>query len=73
MPRTPPPTGPVNGVRIAIVGTSLWGVALIVVLVDAALSGTDRGLWIATTAVGLVLGLIGIGFLLAFERRIVER
>jgi hypothetical protein len=73
MPRTPPPSPPVNGVRIAVVGTALWGVALVVALVDAAMNDSGNGRWITTTAVGVALGLIGIGFLLAFERKITQR
>jgi hypothetical protein len=74
MPRTPPPAPPVNGVRIAAVGTCIWAVALVVALLDhSALSSSGRGWWITTACVGVLLGLIGIAFLRRFERRIVER
>jgi hypothetical protein len=64
----------VNGVRIAVVGTGLWFVALAIALLDrAALSDSGRGWWIGCAAVGVLLGLFGIAFLRLYERQIANR
>lgn len=55
----------VDGVRTAVVGTILWAVALVAMfLVHDRLTASDDGWWIGTGFVGVLLGLIGIGFLL---------
>lgn len=72
MPDHPPPgrattVAPleVDGVRTAVVGTGLWlgGLVVLVVMRDR-LGDEGHGWWVATAAVGFVLGLVGIAFLL---------
>jgi hypothetical protein len=72
--RQTPPAPPVNGVRIAVIGTGAWVVALVcALLIHATLTGRGRGWWIGCAAVGVLLGLFGIVFLRLYERRIVRR
>lgn len=74
MTRTPEAGPPVDGVRIAVVGTCAWGLAFVAALVaHTTLSDSGRGWWITTAGVGVLLGLIGIAFLRRFERDIVAR
>jgi hypothetical protein len=74
MLRPTPPAPPVNGVRIAVIGTVAWAVALVVAVLDhAALSESGRGWWIGCAAVGVLLGLFGIAFLRLYERQIANR
>ena len=55
----------VDGVRTAVVGTCLWFVALVVLVVlRERLTDEGNGWWIATAVVGFVLGLVGVAFLL---------
>jgi hypothetical protein len=69
-----PPAPAVNGVRIAVIGTVVWTVALVAALLDrAALRDSGRGWWIGCAAVGVLLGLFGIAFLRLYERQIANR
>jgi Protein of unknown function (DUF2530) len=59
--RAPPEPLPNDGVRTVIVGTVLWGIALIALLPFAGrLNDNGRLWWIATCAVGFGLGLVGL-------------
>jgi hypothetical protein len=52
-------------VRTAVVGTGLWlGAMVVLVVMRDRLGDEGRGWWVATAAVGFVLGLVGIAFLL---------
>ena len=62
----------VDGVRTAVVGTGAWLAALVVMLLlRGQLTDDGNGWWIGVAVAGLVLGLIGIAFLL--RRRAVYR
>lgn len=69
-PRTPDaapePLEPiqVDTVRIVLVGLAAWVVALVVVLVVPALHSGDRSWWPWACVSGLVLGLVGLAYLL---------
>jgi hypothetical protein len=72
--RTPPPAPAIDGVRIAVVGTILWGVAFLAALADyVSLAASGRSWWVTTAGVGVLLGLIGIGFVRRFGRDIAAR
>ena len=51
--------------RAVLVGLGLWVVALVVLLIVGVPSGT----WLWTVVVGLVLGLLGMGYLTLARRR----
>ena len=62
----------VDGVRTAAIGTGAWLVALVVMLLlRDRLAEDGNGWWISVGVAGLVLGMIGIAFLL--RRRAVYR
>lgn len=67
--RISPPPLVTDDVRTVAVGTALWVVALIGV---ALLRGSidDSGRWLATCAAGVVLGLLGVAFLVRRARRL---
>ena len=61
--RPDPPPVPTNDLRVVVVGTALWAVALLVTLLFHARLREDGHLWwIATCAVGFGLGLVGIRY-----------
>ena len=51
--------------RAVLVGLGLWVVALVVLLIVGFPSGT----WLWTVVVGLVLGLLGMGYLTLARKR----
>ena len=51
--------------RAVLVGLGLWVVALVVLLIVGVPSGT----WLWTVVVGLVLGVLGLGYLTVTRRR----
>ena len=51
--------------RAVLVGLGLWVVVLVVLLIVGVPSGT----WLWTVVVGLVLGLLGMGYLTVARRR----
>jgi len=56
--------------RAVVVGLALWLFALVVVvIVGIPLGVTDRGTWVGTIVVGLVLGVLGLGYLTVARRR----
>jgi len=56
--------------RAVVVGLALWLFALVVVvIVGIPLGVTDRGTWVGTIVVGLVLGVLGLGYLTVTRRR----
>jgi hypothetical protein len=59
--RDPPPPLPNDGVRTVLVGTALWTIALIALLPFSSRLDDDGHLWwIATCAVAVGLGLVGL-------------
>ncbi|WP_271175460.1 DUF2530 domain-containing protein [Leifsonia poae] len=55
--------------RAVLVGLGLWLVALVVVLVfGRQLSAAGDGWWFWTVVIGLVLGLVGLGYLTVKRR-----
>lgn len=54
----------VDSVRIVLAGLVGWAVALVVVLVVPALHTGDRSWWPWACVTGLVLGLVGLAYLL---------
>ena len=59
--RPAPPPLPNDGVRTVVIGTTIWAAALVVLLPFAGRLNDDGHLWwIATCAVGVGLGLIGL-------------
>jgi hypothetical protein len=64
--RRPPPTRPVavDTARIVAVGIACWTVALVVVLAVPSLHTGDRDWWPWTCVTGLVLGLLGLAYVL---------
>ena len=60
----PDPTRPVavDTARIVLVGLACWAVALVVVLVVPSLHTGTRDWWPWTCVAGLVLGLLGLGY-----------
>jgi hypothetical protein len=60
-----------DGVRIVVVGTVLWVVALGVLLVfHDRLSDNGRGWWIWVCVAGAGLGLIGIPYMRRYQSRV---
>ena len=60
-----PDVAPVDndGVRTVAVGTALWAVALVVLLImREELAASDRSWWIWTAVAGLGLGLLGFEY-----------
>ena len=57
--RTPPPPIDVDLARVMGVGTSVWGLALVVTGVLWSL-GVVPGAWVWVAAAGIALGLIGV-------------
>jgi hypothetical protein len=56
--------------RAVVVGLALWLFALVVVvIVGIPLGVSDRGTWVGTIVVGLVLGVLGLGYLTVTRRR----
>ena len=56
--------------RAVVVGLALWLFALVVVvIVGVPLGVSDRGTWVGTIVVGLVLGVLGLGYLTVTRRR----
>ena len=56
--------------RPVVVGLALWLFALVVVvIVGIPLGVSDRGTWVGTIVVGLVLGVLGLGYLTVTRRR----
>lgn len=64
--RRPPPTRPVavDTARIVLVGIACWTVALAVVLAVPSLHTGDRDWWPWTCVTGLVLGFLGLAYVL---------
>lgn len=52
----------VDTARVLLAGTVLWAVALVVTLVVPSLHSNDRDWWPMTCAAGVVLGLLGYGY-----------
>lgn len=69
--RKAPPELPKPLVDLAppvIIGSGLWLVALVVVLVLENVAGADTGFWPATALAGFGLGLLGLA-IVAWQRR----
>ncbi|MFC6006603.1 DUF2530 domain-containing protein [Angustibacter luteus] len=66
MPTDSEPLAPiaVDTVRIVLIGTACWVVALVLTLVVPALHSGDRDWWPWACVSGLVLGLVGLAYLL---------
>jgi hypothetical protein len=61
--RPDPPPVPTNDLRVVVVGTVLWAVALVVTAVlRTRLDHSGRGWWVGTCAAGFALGLLGIAY-----------
>jgi hypothetical protein len=61
--RPAPPPIDNDGVAAVTVGTALWAVALVVMLLlRADLEDDGRGWWIWTCVAGFALGLLGIAY-----------
>jgi hypothetical protein len=59
--RPAPQPLPYDGVGTVVVGTAVWALALIVLLpLHGRLADAGRTWWIATCAVGVGLGLLGV-------------
>lgn len=69
-PQAPPelPKSLVDLAPPVIIGTTLWAVALAVVLVLRYAGGVDVGFWPPTTIAGFGLGLIGLA-IVGWQRR----
>jgi hypothetical protein len=53
----------IDAVRVIAIGTALWGVAFVVLLVfSGRLSDDGRGWWVWTALAGFGLGLLGIEY-----------
>jgi hypothetical protein len=65
-PVTDVPLAParVDTVQIILAGTAVWAVALVLTLVVPALHRGDRDWWPWTCVAGLVLGLLGLAYVL---------
>lgn len=69
--RDPPEPLAVNGVPVIVIGTVLWAIALIVLLViHNRLSDHGHGWWIWVGVAGVALGIIGVPYLRRFQRRL---
>ncbi|MFB4296453.1 DUF2530 domain-containing protein [Actinomadura sp. NTSP31] len=61
-PRRPdPPPMRTNDVRVALMGTAAWAVALVVLLIAGTPSGDRWWLWVCVT--GVVTGLFGVWYI----------
>ncbi|WP_426565659.1 DUF2530 domain-containing protein [Angustibacter sp. McL0619] len=54
----------VDTARIVVIGTLCWAVALVVTLVVPSLHSGDRDWWPWTCVSGLLLGLLGLAYVL---------
>jgi hypothetical protein len=52
---------------VVIVGTGIWAVVFVVLLVICLAKGGPLGVWVWTAAVGVVLGFVGLG-IIAWQR-----
>jgi Protein of unknown function (DUF2530) len=60
----------VDGVPMVVIGTVLWGIALVLTIVFRhTLSDHHHGWWVWTCLAGFTLGLIGIPYMRRFQRR----
>jgi Protein of unknown function (DUF2530) len=61
----PPPLEPlhVNVARLVLLGTAVWAVVLVVILVVPRLHSGGRSWWPWTAVAGLLLGLVGLAYL----------
>jgi uncharacterized membrane protein SirB2 len=48
---------------MVVVGTILWLIGFVVLLVHALVTGTHPGVWLWTTAAGVVISCIGLGIM----------
>ncbi len=64
-PAGPPPLEPfhVDTQRVVLVGTAVWLVALVVILVVPTLHRGARSWWPWAAVAGLLLGLLGLAYL----------
>lgn len=64
--QSPPaqPTEPldVDGVSAMATGTIVWAVALVVLLVSGTTFSSDNGWWLWVCIVGVVIGVVGVGY-----------
>ena len=59
-----------DGILPVAIGTALWAVALVVlVALRGRLEESGAGWWIGAAVVGLVSGVVGLGFLVWRKRR----
>lgn len=51
-----------DGVGAMVLGTALWTVALVVLLLGGTRPSSDNGWWLWVCAVGIIIGVIGTAF-----------
>ncbi|WP_432492823.1 DUF2530 domain-containing protein [Kineococcus auxinigenes] len=71
--KPPPPPLRTDDRRAVLVGLAVWGVLLVVALVVPEVRATGEGRWLGSCTAGIVLGLVGLGYVHRRERRAAPR
>lgn len=67
--KPPPPPLRTDDRRAVLVGLGVWAVLLVAALAVPEVRSTGEGRWLGSCVAGLLLGLVGLGYVHRRERR----